>query len=376
MKLYYLSRSKIPSREANSVQVMKMCAAFARVGATTTLFAWDGKSKNDPYQHYGTDNSFKLELISPVNVPVIRKLWYLFALILKFRLRGRPDAVFGRDSHSLLICSFFGCPIIFEAHELPQRFVDRLVESLLLRRKNLRAIVTITQALADDYQASFPFLSAKKILVAPDGADLPNPPNNRPTAISEIQSGKTSIGYVGHLYPGKGMEIIAELAPLMEDVEFHVVGGTNADIRYWEAQVSCDNLHFHGYVSPGELDDYYWLFDIMLAPTQESVLVNSGRIDIGRWTSPLKIFEYMAHQKPIVASDTAALREVLEDGRNALLVPPSDVESWARAITSIRQDKTLGEKIARAARQDWGNKYSWNRRAKNILNRFPPLTLP
>ena len=99
--------------------------------------------------------------------------------------------------------------------------------------------------------------------------------------------------------------------------------------------------------------------DILLAPYQRSVpTVN--------WMSPLKVFEYMAAGRAIVASDLPVLHEVLTNGRNALLVSPEDESAWIRALLSL-SDEVSRHRLARQARRDVEAGYTWNLRVQNVL---------
>ena len=84
------------------------------------------------------------------------------------------------------------------------------------------------------------------------------------------------------------------------------------------------------------------------------------------FTSPLKLFEYMAAARPIVASDLPALREVLRDGENALLVPPEDPVALAVAIRRLQEDPALAERLAGQAARDV-RAYTWEERGRRIV---------
>jgi glycosyltransferase involved in cell wall biosynthesis len=77
-------------------------------------------------------------------------------------------------------------------------------------------------------------------------------------------------------------------------------------------------------------------FDVVVLPLQKWVgTLPEGGQDISRWTSPLKLFEYMAHEKPIVASDLAVLREVIEPENNALIAPAEELSRPAAAAVLL-----------------------------------------
>jgi glycosyltransferase involved in cell wall biosynthesis len=89
--------------------------------------------------------------------------------------------------------------------------------------------------------------------------------------------------------------------------------------------------------------------------------------------SPLKLFEYMASGKPIVASDLPVLREILVEDRNALLYPPSDPAALAECLARLLADKSLATRLADQARQDVED-FTWERRAARILAHIGAIT--
>src|SRR5690606_38086332 len=121
----------------------------------------------------------------------------------------------------------------------------------------------------------------------------------------------TKVGYIGHLYPGKGGELIVDLSTKMPQVDFHIVGGREQDILRLKNRPHSDNLYFHGYVPYADTKPYLNAFDIVLAPYSEKVYLAKTNAEIGNWMSPLKLFEYMSAGKPIISSDLNVLREVL-----------------------------------------------------------------
>ena len=85
------------------------------------------------------------------------------------------------------------------------------------------------------------------------------------------------------------------------------------------------------------------------------------------YTSPLKLFEYMAAGRAIVASDLASWADVLAHEETALLLPPGDSEAWSKAIMRLRDDAALRERLGTAAREKALAHYTWDARAERIL---------
>ena len=106
--------------------------------------------------------------------------------------------------------------------------------------------------------------------------------------------------------------------------------------------------------------------DVLLAPYQAKVHGVGGRADIGRWMSPLKIFEYMGSDRAMIVSDLPVLREIVTHGETALLAPPDDVNAWVRAVERLR-DPAVRETLAKHARERLVARHTWDRRAADVL---------
>jgi len=369
MRIYYLSASEIPSKSANSVHVMKMCNAFCAQGHDIRLWARKGSTDTQtPFTIYGVKKKFPIHFFSWSKFRVAGPLIYIWHVFLNLLRSPRPDLFYSRYAYLLYPVSFLGIPCIYEAHVLPPNSVQRLVEGLLMKRKTFRRLVVISDALKRDYLSAYPSLDEGTIITAHDGADIPEENREKTTGKPPENKRKTlQIGYVGHLYPGKGMEMIAALAPRFPQLTFHVVGGRDSDLAFWKAHEKFPNLLFHGYVNHGELGNYYNQFDIFLIPFQTRVRLENGTGNTARWMSPLKLFEYMAYGKAIIASDLPVLREVLENNRTALMVPPEDITAWAEALNTLAGDSLLRFRLGRAARKLLEREYTWDRRVLRVL---------
>jgi len=180
-----------------------------------------------------------------------------------------------------------------------------------------------------------------------------------------------NVGYIGHLYEGRGVGLLIELARRCAWLQIHIVGGNPEDVRRWRAECGdLENVTLHGYVAPAETPRYREGCDVLAAPYQQVVKVAGNRVDTSKWMSPLKIFEYMASGKAIVCSDLPVLREVLTDGENALLCRADDVDEWCAAMERLRDDPALREALGERAFQDYVEKYTWEQRAKRLLAEF------
>jgi glycosyltransferase involved in cell wall biosynthesis len=261
-----------------------------------------------------------------------------------------------------------GYPTIFECHQPIWEIggIHHAFFELLRRGAGFQKFVVISQALKDIYLEEKD-MAPSQIVVVHDAADDPGQVDT-PIPLIEESKEALQVGYVGNLYPGKGMEVIAEVAPRMPHLTFHVVGGVESDIADWKQRVDAENILFHGFVDQTDVPRYMAALDVCLLPNQRSVgTYGSGNQDIGQYTSPLKMFEYMSHAKPIVASDLPVLKEVLSDGNNAILCDPQDPDEWVEALRRLEGDASLRRRLGTQARRDFEQRYTWQARARRIL---------
>jgi glycosyltransferase involved in cell wall biosynthesis len=369
MKLAYLSNSKVPSREANSIHVMKMCQAFASLGHEVVLLAPNVQSGlesgiSDPFAFYGVKPCFE-----------VRKLpwrafkgrgWIYGWESARFAHRSAFDAAFGRCLHSCAVAARLGIPTVWDAHMLTflQRRDERLLFRLMITAPAFRGMTVNCDALRRCIAQQVPEVEGR-IRVAHNGADA-MPDNLTPMDLGGKKN-TLRVGYIGHLYPGKGLEIIRELAARAPWAEFHVVGGQQQTIDELRNDTTFrGNLRLHGFVAPSEAERLTLAFDVLLAPYQREVQIAGGG-ETASWMSPLKLFTYMAAGKPILCSDLPVLREIIQHGRNGLLVAPDDPDAWLAALKQLLVNPTERAQLGINARSDFLAKHTWQQRARRVL---------
>jgi len=365
MKIVYLSNSIIPSRTANSIHVMKMCEAFAQNDHQVILLApndpnCDSEIK-DIYSFYGVANCFEIKKLPWLNWR--KKGIYLYGLHSAWEAKKlQPDLTYGRCLQACFFASLLGLPVIYEAHTLPIHVskITALMFERLKNSPNLKKIVAISQALANDFEKHY-HIPPELITVAHDGADEVE--ISTPISLS----GEFNVGYIGHLYPGKGMEIIAPLVKACPWAHFHIIGGTETEINYWQNQFNqLNNIKFYGFIPHSQTAAYRQACDVLIAPYQSQVS-SSGGGNIAQWMSPLKIFEYMAAAKPIITSDLPVLQEVLTHQKTALLCEPEDIQAWIANLTSLRLDSHLRHTLGTNANLEFKSLYTWKSRATIVI---------
>jgi len=324
---------------------------------------------------YGLQKEFRIEWVRVY--PGCRGYDYGRKIVMQSK-KWNADILYTRLPQAAAFASMWNIPTIFEMHDLPGNIMGPWLVRKFLYGRGARQLVLITQALNNAVEKEFgPIPKGVKKVIAPDGVDLvryenlPEPRIARQNlAIErEIQMpvDQFTVGYTGHLYPGRGIVHILAIAPQIPDMTFLVVGGESEDVKSLRADVktrSLDNVVVTGFVPNADLPQYQAACDVLLMPYQEAVEASSGG-DIAQFLSPMKMFEYLACGRVIVSSDLAVLWEVLND-QNAILLPPTDVDAWVGALDALRGDSEMRKSLSEAARED-SCKYSWKSRAELIF---------
>ena len=350
---------------ANAVQVTKMCAAFQANGASVTLTVPAARvPAGDALQaQYRLSSELDIRRLPDIPIPGSKLIYGAMAVIGQW---SSEAVVFTRSVSIGRMATLFGVPTVLELHEPVSEMRDVMPARLrrLANHPSFLMVVVISDRLRQEYESTFPDLR-DRILVAPDGAD---PVNEVPADVVPL-SGSFRVGYLGHLYPGKGMELIEVLAPLRPAMTFHVVGGTASELARWRGRTrEIPNIVYHGHVPHAETRRYLAAMDVVLAPYQRVVRGSGGgSANLADWMSPLKIFEDMAEGKAILSSDLPVLREILVDSHNALLRGPEDVEGWAEGLSRLEMDARLRVRLGVQARRDLVERYTWDQRARAIL---------
>jgi glycosyltransferase involved in cell wall biosynthesis len=359
MRLAYLANIRLPTEKAHGVQIIKMCEVFAQAGAQVELVVPTRRNDlaDDPYAYYGVQKNFLITYIDAPDTLAWPFGFYIqswaFAFAAASYLRTKKfDLLFGREELPLWVVSLrLAAPVVWETHLGNYNFSARR----LLRKA--QKIVAISQGLKDFYAGRG--VPAGKIVVAHDGVDLRQFENPQSKADARARLGlpqdKKVAMYIGRLDGWKGAATLLEASKLLPaGVKLAVVGGDDAQVAALSAQYQ--GVKFAGFRPYSELPDNQQAADVLVLP-------NTGKTAVSaRYTSPLKLFSYMASGVPIVTSDLPSIREIVSE-REAVLVKPDDPQALAKGI-----ERALTDDSSRAqAAKELVKKYTWVSRAQEIL---------
>ena len=234
--------------------------------------------------------------------------------------------------------------------------------------KHPRRLLVTTEALRRALEKStgirFPDSSVQ---VAPNGVDLdryaslPSPGEARRQL--QLEDSMT-VGFTGHFYPGRGIDLLFELARSLPELRFLWVGGTPDAVEHWRQKLDAariSNVTLTGFIENSRLPLYQSAAEMLVMPYGRHVAASSGQ-DIAEVINPMKMFEYMAAERAIITADLPVIREVLDESR-AVFCPTGDVDAWRRAILSLAADEDRRAMLASNARREV-SKHTWAARAQ------------
>jgi glycosyltransferase involved in cell wall biosynthesis len=373
MKIACISASKVPSDTANSIQAMKACQALQQTGHQVTLLV-PGKETLDwqaAEAHYGLITPFQVERV-PTD-PRWKRYDFAWRAVRRARELG-ADLVYAWPPQAALMAAWQGMPVLLELHGEPEGRLGPWVLDRFLNARGKKRLLPITQALLERIERRYGLrLPPEEAVIVPNGVDL-----ERYASLPEAQEArrmlglpqKVTAGYTGHMYPGRGMELLFSLAQRFPEVSFLWVGGRPEDVQAWQKRLEAQgltNVTLTGFVENSRLPLYQAAADILMMPYELRIEGSSGGNSV-EICSPMKMFEYMAAGRAILSSRLPVIAEVLDEG-SARLAAPEDVEAWTQALEEMLADQPGREKQAEAARA-LVEQYTWKRRAQRALEGF------
>ncbi|NIS08132.1 MAG: glycosyltransferase family 4 protein, partial [Candidatus Dadabacteria bacterium] len=265
---------------------------------------------------------------------------------------------------------FLRIPTIYDAHH---PLVNRAAVFMFNTFKDSQYLVRFTTnsgGLADYYLDRG--LPQKKLKVLHNGVELDKYKRGKTIIqarkLTKLPKDKQIVLYSGNIYKGRGIEQLIEASESFKQALFYVLGGEQKDIDRYEKLFrgkKVNNFKFLGFVDQDKVRDYLYSADVLVMPYGKGMTIGPGT-EAAEFTSPIKLFEYMASKRVIVASKIKSVMEILQDGKNAILTEPDDAKSLAKGIRKALGNTENSAKLSQQAFSDI-QKYSWNHRARRMI---------
>lgn len=376
MRIGCITTSIIPSKTANSIQAVKVCHALKQIGHDIHLWVpefqrahWD-----EIAEIYGITDQFEITWL-----PFSKSLkQYDFSWrSVRSAINWKAEVVYTWALQAAFFANLQKVPVAMEFHDFPMGFMGPKLFQLLMRLRTEKLILTTTLALAQGIEERYDLRFDSGILqIAPNGTDperyndLPNP--NKARNSLGLKNGFT-VGYTGHFYPGRGMDLLTTIARSMPDINFLWVGGQEEDIAPWHAELYAQSIHnvtITGFISNSRLPMYQAAADILVMPYGKKIEGSSGG-NIARVINPMKMFDYLSTGRAIIASNIPVFHEVLNE-KIAVFCDPDNANDWVSAINKLSRNANLRLSMQEAA-LDAAKTYSWKNRARVSIDKLEKI---
>ena len=362
MKILFAFENPLPSREADAEVFLATARHLAPLASCAWLHVPRRNGATNDAAGFG-DGMTLLRAWAPTRFAALRHLCCGLTLVLRREYR-RADLIYTRNLWVAWMAVAFGQRVAFDHYRpWPEQIppLQLWLYRLLCRR---RFLVNICHS---DYTRE-KYLSLgvppDKLRCVRNGFD----PRDLGTPVA-IDAAKRAIGvasdvktvvYTGRLNHKKGLGLVVAAARQLPDVQFILVGSYGkGPIEAMAAGIA--NIRIVPWQSRETLGHYLFAANILLIPPSYEPLARFGSTVL-----PLKLFLYMASNRPIVAGDTADVGEVLRHRHNALLCRPDCVDALVAGIRELTSDTTLAASIAATALAE-SRAYTWHARAQRIM---------
>lgn len=376
MKIGCITTSIIPSKTANSIQAVKVCHALKQTGHDVHLWVPEFQRANwdKITEIYGISDQFEITWL-----PFSKRLkQYDFSWrSVRSAIKWKSDVIYTWALQAAFFANLQKVPIAMEFHDFPMGFMGPKLFRMLMRLRTEKLIMTTTRALAEGIERRYNLrFDSSNLQIAPNGTDperytdLPNPKKARKSL--GLKEGFT-VGYTGHFYPGRGMDLLTTIARSMPDVNFLWVGGQEKDIAPWQAELNAQSIHnvtITGFIPNIRLPMYQAAADILVMPYGKKI-EGSGGGNIARVINPMKMFDYLSTGRAIIASNIPVFHEVLNE-KIAVFCEPDNVDDWVSAINTLSANNNLRESMQESALVA-AKSYSWQNRARVSIDKLEKI---
>ena len=204
----------------------------------------------------------------------------------------------------------------------------------------------------------------KKFIILDDAVDIEDFKFKK-----KIKKIKNSCVYTGSFYKGKGVEFIFELSKILPKINFYLYGDINTLNDEFKKNKKNKNLIFRKHIEYSQIPKTLAKFEIILMPYSKKVYVKSKSIEVGQYMSPLKLFDYLASGKILIASKHENYKHILINKINCFSFTLDKINLWKNKIEDIflyKNNKLIKNIKGRAIIT--AKKYTWEKRTKKIIN--------
>ena len=338
-KIYYITYSSIPSSLPSSLQIIKTCESFVKNNYDVTLVKpGTGYKKISIKKYYGLVNNVKIKEFTSIKSFPQGLRFYLYSFYcLIFILKNKNSVTITRNYFVSYLLLLFGKEVVLEVHH-DTNIEGRITKFILkyfnfFNKTNLLNIVAISKAVKKLFIKKYK-VDSKKITVLPSGSSIRI--GHKPKFYFNK---RLKIGYFGSLSVSKGINVLIRLSKIDPSNDYYIYGGSQKEKRKLKKKNMSKNLFLNQNISYKILPKVMMKMDILTLP-YANVIKSAGEVDdISKYTSPLKLFDYLAVGKIILSSNLKVLREVISEKNAYFINNYENIFEWKRMIKIIKNNR-------------------------------------
>lgn len=355
-KLLYVSDISLPNKSAYAVHILKMCEAFSSRKRVDLIVNHNFEKWEVLKRNYNLKK--KINIISLNNFKTTNFFFRVLNGYKTIKLIRKNDykIILSRNILTSIILAFFGIKNILEIHTELTGFTKRIFYFFFRKtQKNLKFIF-IHKELNNFFNLK------KNFIVLDDAINLTEFKNIKNKTI------KNSFVYTGSFIKGKGIELILDLAKHFKNYKFFLYGNLDTFPKsLYSKKKMIKNLIINDYVEYKKIPYILKSAEFLLMPYPKKVGVLMRGINVQKYISPLKMFEYLAAKKIIFASQNSAYRHILINNFNSIIIEPENKKKWIKMIEYVVNNKSKFNKLKKNSFKT-AKKYTWEVRSKKIEN--------
>jgi glycosyltransferase involved in cell wall biosynthesis len=357
-KITYVAEINLESNSAYKHQVLKMCDAFSQNNFKVKLLVINTNKisfKEIKKDHLLKSNFNIIGIYNSINIlnPITRAF---FVTRILFLLKNKDEIVFSRSVLSSIFLSLFNISSILEIHQVNSGFTNLLFN--FFRKKIIKntKFILINKHLNDIF-----LFKKEQFIIADDGVDFKDFVSKHKIKY------KNSCVYTGSLFQGKGIDIILKLAKNLSHINFYVYGDLlTASKKVIKDCFKFKNIKLLGHVKYSKIPNILKSHKVIIMPYSKKVFGNHKYTNIGNYMSPLKLFDYLAAGRIILASESKSYNHILKNNKNAILCSSLNLNEWLEAFKNISKKKINFKKLKKNSIQT-AKIFSWRNRIEKII---------
>ncbi len=354
-EINYISDLSLPNKSAYAVHVMKICDNFVKNGFKVNLNIYS-KNKDLSFSKikklYLLKNKINIQYCfeKKPNRNLFRNLYFGYWCSKNL---SKNSIILSRSIIPAIILVLLNYKVILEIHH-EMSGITKVIYNFFnkLRFLNNMRYIFIHKNLQKIFNKK-----KDKSIVLDDCVEIED--------FKNAYKIKKKCIYTGSFTKGKGIELIFKIAKKIPEIEFYAYG--NTDTLEDDNIKSLKNLKFKNYIGYNKIPSVLKSHLILLMPYQKSIGILAKNLDVSRYISPLKLFEYLAASNIIIASKLPVYSHILKNKFNCILCNPNNVEEWCLSIKKVFKDPKKFKHL-KTNSQETAKKFTWRIRSRHIIN--------